>query len=351
MDNELAVRQEMIAQIRDIMNNARKNIATHVNNEQLITYWNIGRVIVEHEQDNEKRAEYGKATLKQISRQLTKEFGRGFSVSNLQFMRRFYQTYQIQQTLSGKLSWSHYCELLIISDPDRRSFYEKECERSGWSVREMKRQISTSLFERLLLSDGKANKEKVYELATKGQELTTPEDIVKDPYVFEFLGIPENKPVLESELEKALVRQIEDFMLELGRGFMFVGTQQRVTLNNTHYYVDMVFYNKELHAYVLIELKTVKLMPEAVGQLNMYLNYYAAEVNEPGDNPPIGIILCTDKDNVSAEYALGGLSNNIFASTYTYVIPEKEKLIAQVEAVLERWEDKKIDEIGKTGHN
>jgi predicted nuclease of restriction endonuclease-like (RecB) superfamily len=331
----------MIAQIRDIMNNARKNIATHVNNEQLITYWNIGRVIVEHEQDNEKRAEYGKATLKQISRQLTKEFGRGFSVSNLQFMRRFYQTYQIQQTLSGKLSWSHYCELLIISDPDRRSFYEKECERSGWSVREMKRQISTSLFERLLLSDGKANKEKVYELATKGQELTTPEDIVKDPYVFEFLGIPENKPVLESELEKALVRQIEDFMLELGRGFMFVGTQQRVTLNNTHYYVDMVFYNKELHAYVLIELKTVKLMPEAVGQLNMYLNYYAAEVNEPGDNPPIGIILCTDKDNVSAEYALGGLSNNIFASTYTYVIPEKEKLIAQVEAVLERWEDKK----------
>ena len=139
MDNELAVRQEMIAQIRDIMNNARKNIATHVNNEQLITYWNIGRVIVEHEQDNEKRAEYGKATLKQISRQLTKEFGRGFSVSNLQFMRRFYQTYQIQQTLSGKLSWSHYCELLIISDPDRRSFYEKECERSGWSVREMKR--------------------------------------------------------------------------------------------------------------------------------------------------------------------------------------------------------------------
>ncbi len=340
MDNELIVQQEMISQIREIMINARQNVAVQVNNEQLLAYWNIGRVIVEHEQDSDKRAVYGKSTLKQISKQLTKEFGRGFSVSNLQFMRRFYQTYQIQQTLSAKLSWSHYCELLIISDPDRRSFYEKECERSGWSVREMKRQISTSLFERLLLSDGKANKEKVYELATKGQELAVPEDIVKDPYVFEFLGIPENKPVLESELEKALVRQIEDFMLELGRGFMFVGTQQRVTLNNTHYYVDMVFYNKELHAYVLIELKTVKLMPEAVGQLNMYLNYYAAEVNEQGDNPPIGIILCTDKDNVSAEYALGGLSNNIFASTYIYVIPEKEKLIAQVEAVLEKWEDK-----------
>ena len=341
MDNELMVPQEMIAQIREIMYGARRNLAQQVNNQQLLAYWNIGRIIVEHEQDSNERATYGKQTIKQISRVLSKEFGKGFSRSNLQNMRAFYLAYPNCQTLSGKLSWSHYCELLIISDPDRRSFYEKECERSGWSVREMKRQISTSLFERLLLSDGKANKEKVYELATKGQELTTPEDIVKDPYVFEFLGIPENKPVLESDLEKALVRQIEDFMLELGRGFMFVGTQQRVTLNNTHYYVDMVFYNKELHAYVLIELKTVKLMPEAVGQLNMYLNYYAAEVNEPGDNPPIGIILCTDKDNVSAEYALGGLSNNIFASTYTYVIPEKEKLIAQVEAVLERWEDKK----------
>lgn len=340
MENEIMIPQDMIAQIREIMNTARYNVAREVNNEQLLAYWNIGRVIVEHEQNNNERAEYGKQTLKQLSRVLSKEFGKGFSRSNLQNMRLFFLSYPNSQTLSGKLSWSHYCELLIISDPDRRSFYEKECERSGWSVREMKRQISTSLFERLLLSDGKANKEKVYELATRGQELAVPEDIVKDPYVLEFLGIPENKPILESELEKALVRQIEDFMLELGRGFMFVGTQQRVTLNNTHYYVDMVFYNKELHAYILIELKTVKLMPEAVGQLNMYLNYYAAEVNEPGDNPPIGIILCTDKDNVSAEYALGGLSNNIFASTYTYVIPEKEKLIAQVEAVLEKWEDK-----------
>ena len=343
MANDAIIYQEMIDEIKEIMHSARDNVARQVNSELLSAYWNIGRVIVEHEQDSSDRAGYGKETLKQVSKQLTKELGRGFSVSNLQFMRRFYQTYQIQQTVSTKLSWSHYCELLIISDADRRSFYEKECERSGWSVRELKRQISTSLFERLLLSEGDVNKEKVYELATRGQELAVPEDIVKDPYVFEFLGIPENKSVLESELEKALVRQIEDFMLELGRGFMFVGTQQRITLNNTHYYADMVFYNKELHAYVLIELKTGKLMAEAVGQLNMYLNYYSSEVNEPGDNPPIGIILCTDKDNVSAEYALGGLSNNIFASTYTYVIPEKEKLIAQVEAVLQQWEDDKED--------
>ncbi len=340
MDQQLMDMQDMMNQIRKIMLTSRASVAQQVNSALLSAYWNIGRVIVEYEQKNDKRAAYGQETLKQISRQLKKEFGKGFSVSNLQFMRRFYQTYQIQQTLSAKLSWSHYCELLILSDPERRGFYEIECERSNWSVRELKRQISTSLFERLLLSDGKANKEKVYALATKGQEMTAPGDIVKDPYVFEFLGIPENKPVLESDLEKALVRQIEDFMLELGRGFMFVGTQQRVTLNNTHYYVDMVFYNKELHAYVLIELKTTKLMPEAVGQLNMYLNYYSAEINEPGDNPPIGIILCTDKDHVSAEYALGGLSNQIFASTYTYVIPEKEKLIAQVEAVLQQWNEK-----------
>lgn len=177
-------------------------------------------------------------------------------------------------------------------------------------------------------------------MAQKGIEINTPKDIIKDPYVFEFLGIPENKPMLESDLEKALVSHIENFLLELGRGFMFVGTQQRVTLNNNHYYVDMVFYNKILRAYVLIELKTVKLLPEAVGQLNMYLNYYESEVNDADDNKPIGIILCTDKDSVAAEYALGGLSNNIFASKYTYCIPNKEELIAQVEAVLNDFNNK-----------
>lgn len=231
MENEVIVPGELVAEIRQIMNIARQNVAKQVNSEQLFAYWNIGRVIVEYEQNSNERAGYGKETIKQLSQVLSKEFGKGFSRSNLQNMRSLYLTYPKCQTLSGKLTWSHYCELLVISDPDRRSFYEKECERSGWSVRELKRQISTSLFERLLLSEGKANKEKVYELATKGQEITAPENIVKDPYVFEFLGIPENKPVFESDLEKALVRQIEDFMLELGRGFMFVGTQQRVTLN------------------------------------------------------------------------------------------------------------------------
>lgn len=330
----------VVKEIKSLMERARSHIASRVNTELLSTYWNIGRVICEYEQTVPERADYGKRTLRALSKELTKELGKGFSISNIQFMRRFYQTYEIQQTVSVKLSWSHYCELLSISDPDKRSFYEKETINSGWSVREMKRQIATSLYERLLLSEGKTNKETVLALAQKGVEMTTPSDIIKDPYVFEFLGIPENKPVLENDLEAALVAQIEKFLLELGRGFMFVGTQQRVTLNNNHYYVDMVFYNKPLRAYVLIELKTTKLLPEAVGQLNMYLNYYAAEVNEPDDNPPIGIILCTDKTNVEAEYALGGLSNNIFASRYVLYIPDKDQLIRQVEAVLEQWHEK-----------
>ena len=327
----------LIEQIQTVLFESRKNVAKEVNTQLLQAYWNIGRLIVEYEQDNNIRAEYGKQTLKEISKTLTNKIGRGFSVSNLQFMRRFFQKYkmeQIQQTASVKLSWSHYCELLTITDDKERSFYEKEAEKSNWSFRELKRQIDSSLFQRLLLSEGNANKEKVLELSQKGIEVANPKDIIKDPYVFEFLGIPENKPFLEKDIEDALVRQLENFFLELGRGFMYVGRQQRVTINNTHYYVDMVFYNKILKAYVLLELKRTKLTPEAAGQLNMYLNYYQNEVNDEGDNPPIGIILCTEKDSVTTEYALGGLSNNIFASRYVLYMPDKDALISQVEEVL-----------------
>ena len=341
MENyQLSPDNPMILEIRELLEKSRKNIAQQVNTELLTTYWNIGRIIVEYEQQSQLRAEYGRQTLKELSKELTREFGKGFSRSNLQNMRAFYLAYEKCQTPSGKLAWSHYCELLTISDEGKRSFYEKEAVNSGWSVRELKRQIESSLYERLLLSSGDANKEKVLSLAQKGIEIAQPADIIRDPYVFEFLGIPENKPYLESDLEQALVMQIEKFLLELGRGFMFVGTQQRITLNNTHYYVDMVFYNKILRAYVLIELKTKKLTPEAAGQLNMYLNYYAAEVNDHDDNPPIGIILCTDKDGVAAEYVLDGLSNNIFASRYVLYMPDKEQLVAQVEAVLKKWHDK-----------
>ena len=204
----------ILQEIKAVLDNARSNVAVQVNNELLNAYWNIGRIVCEYEQSNALRADYGKQTLKALSKELTQEFGKGFSVSNIQFMRRFYQTYQIQQTASVKLSWSHYCELLSISDSDKRSFYEKECINARWSVRELRRQIESSLFERLLLSDGEANKEKVISLAMKGNEISKPADIIRDPYVFEFLGLPEDRPFLESDLEKALVEQIEKFLLQ-----------------------------------------------------------------------------------------------------------------------------------------
>ena len=300
----------------------------------LYAYWNVGRIIVENEQNGNIKAEYGKQILKELSKELRKVLGTGFSVSNLQYMRRFYLEYPKQQTVSVKLSWSHYCELLSIENIDERNFYEKECINCNWSVRELKRQLETSLFERLLLSEGKKNKEKVYELSKVGQTLNTPLDVLKEPYVFEFLGVKENKPILEKDLEQKLVKHIEEFLLELGKGFMFVGTQQRVTLENTHYYVDMVFYNKILKCYVLIDLKIGQMKAEYAGQMNMYLNYYNEEINDKDDNKPIGIILCKSKKDIAIDYALGGLSNNVFASTYTYYIPKKEELINEVEKVL-----------------
>ena len=202
----------------------------------------------------------------------------------------------------------------------------------------MRRQIGTSLFERLLLSDGKPNKEKLLAMARQGAILEKPEDILKQPYVFEFLGVREKKPIYEKTLEAKLIRHIEDFLLELGRGFMYVGSQQRVTMGNTHHYVDMVFYNKILKAYVLIDLKMEELKIEHAGQMNAYLNYYKTEINDEGDNPPIGIILCSTSKEIVAEYALGGMSNQVFASSYVYYIPDKEQLINEVKYLLEQEE-------------
>ena len=331
---------DVYTNIKRLMEQARYDVAKKVNNILVKTYWEIGRIIIVDEQGHADRAEYGKRLIADLSKKLTKEYGKGFSKSNLFYMRSFYLTYPIFQTLSGKLTWSHYLELLSIEDNDKRSFYEKETENANWSVRELKRQINTSLFERLLLSSGDDNKKKLLDLALKGNEITDPIDVIKDPYVFEFLGIPDEKPIMESDLEKALITHIENFLLELGKGFMYVGSQQRITLGNIHYYVDMVFYNKILRSYVLIELKTAKLMPEAVGQLNMYLNYYKAEVNDEMDNEPIGIILCASKDSIQAEYALGNLSNQIFASKYTLYIPDKEQLAEQVERVVKEYKQK-----------
>ena len=331
---------KMIQEITSLVNEVKTNLAKEINKSIIYVYWNIGRIIVKHENEDNNRLEYGKEVLKGLSTELTKYLGKGYSVSNLKYMRTFFKAYPNYNELNEKLSWSHYCELMIIKDKAKRNFYEKECINSNWSVRELQRQLDTSLFERLLLSDGKNNKKKVLELSKEGQILNKPSDIIKEPYVFEFLGIKEPKPLLEKDLEYKLIRHIEDFLLELGKGFMFVGSQQRITLNNTDYYVDMVFYNKFLKSYVLIDLKMNKLKAENLGQMNMYLNYYEKVVNSEDDGKPIGIILCAEKDKVALEYALGGLSNNIFASTYTYYIPNKEQLISEVEKVLNETEAK-----------
>jgi predicted nuclease of restriction endonuclease-like (RecB) superfamily len=324
----------LVNKIKELMAKGRAIAARDINSAALQTYWEIGKVIVEREQKGRLKAQYGEKLLIELSKELTREMGKGFSRSNLQNIRNFYIAYPICQTLSGKLTWSHYVELLNIDNFDARSFYEKESVNSNWSVRELKRQIDTSLFERLLLSKGKANKERVLSLSRKGIELNNPQETLKKPFVFEFLGNRENKPILEKELEYRLIRHIEDFLLELGRGFMFVGSQQRMNIGKNHYYIDMVFYNKILKAYFLIDLKMGEMKAEYAGQMNQYLNYYKTEVNEIGDNAPIGIILCKGVNEIEAQYALGGISNQVYASKYVYYIPDKQTLIEEVRHIV-----------------
>ena len=334
--NDEKVVKNMYNEIASIIVQNKEKMVYQINNTLVNTNFMIGKIIVENEQNGNIRAEYGKELLLKLSKKLTASFGSGYGLSGLYNMRLFYNRYKNFQPLAGNLSWSHYCYLIYIEDDDERSFYEKECINSKWSKRELKRQIDSHLFQRLLLSNGKANKKRVLELARKGQVINDPTDILKEPYVFEFLGIKENKQVLENDLEKSLINHLSQFLMELGKGFMYAGNQVRITLdNNTHYYVDLVFYNKILKSYVLIDLKIDDMKPEYAGQMNMYINYYNKEIKDEDDNETIGIILCTGKNGVTLQYALGGLSNKIFASTYTYYIPDKDVLIDEVERVID----------------
>lgn len=334
------ISSNLILDIKKIIEYSKKQVVKNVNTIMLQTYWNIGRRIVEEEQNGKDKADYGKALINNLAKELTNFYGKGFSKSNLFSMRKFYLSYQKIQTLSGKLSWSHYLLLLGVSDLNARSFYQHECENSNWSVRELERQIDSALYERLLLSKGKVNKKTLLELSKKGVTYQTPDSFIKDPMVVDFVGIPESKPILESDLEKALIEHIEEFLLELGRGFMFVGSQQRISIAGMNYYVDMVFYNKILRAYVLIDLKINKLKPENFGQMNMYINYYKNEINEEMDQNPIGIILCADKEQELVDMSIQGLQNNIFAAKYTTVMPNIEILQNEVRKVVEAFENK-----------
>ena len=317
--------------IASILEESRKFVATTVNTAMVQTYFEIGRLIVEEEQHGNVRAEYGKETLKNLSTKLTANYGKGFSVTNLKQMRDFYLTYQIRQTVSDQftLSYSHYLFLMRIDNPDERKFYEIESSQNNWSLRELKCQFDSALFERLSLSK---DKEKVKSLAVQGQIIENPCDIVKDPYVLEFLGLPEKSHYSESELESRLIEKLENFLLELGKGYTFVGRQVRLSFDEKHFFVDLVFYNRLLQCFVLIDLKIGELTHQDLGQMQMYVNYYDRFVKLDHENKTIGIILCKKKSDSLVEITLPEDNNQIFASKYQTVLPNKEDLIKLIQA-------------------
>jgi len=295
-------------QISAVMMEARRHAATAINETIVEAYWMIGKHIVEFEQKGKTRAQYGGRLLVNLSKDLTVSLGRGFSKSNLFYMRLFYTRFPIFQTLSGKLSWSHLVEITGIDDPRERNFYLAEATNEQWSVRELKRQKDRGLFMQLAL--GKSGGQ-VESLAERGNVIEKPEDAIKDTYTLDFFDIPAPAPS-ESLLEDALVENLEKFLLELGKGFAFIGRQYRLAVNNTNYYADLVFYHVILKCYVIIDLKIGKVKQEDIGQMNLYLGYFAIDKNNAGDNPPIGIILAKEKDEVMVQYAMYGGNNNLF---------------------------------------
>lgn len=320
-------------EIKTLLSKARSHVIQTVNTTMVVTYFEIGKLIVEHEQKWEKRAEYNKQTLLLLSQQLIKEFWKWFSVTNIQQMRAFYLAFKKQQTVSVKsqrfsLSWSHYVRLLSINDKDERDFYEKESIHNNWSLRELKRQFDSSLYERIILSRDKKwvleDNLKKYHVPNK------PEDVIKDPYVLEFLWLKEDSSYSESSLEQAIIDKLEHFLLELWKWFTFVWRQKRFTFDEEHFFVDLVFYNRLLKCFVIIDLKIWKLKHQDLWQIQMYVNYYDRFVKTEDENPTIGIILCKDKNDTLVEITLPK-NSNIFASEYKLYLPTKEELKKQIE--------------------
>ena len=323
--------QKLIENISLAFTTARKNVVSAVNIEMLNAYWTIGKGIVEFEQKGEQKATYGKRLLENISKDLNLKYGKGFSRSNLNYMRLFYVKYPKSETVSHKLSWSHYFELLKVEDNLAREFYQNQAEIENWTVRELKRQKKTGLFHRLALSQ---DKEAVLELSKKGHFVKSEKDLIKDPYVFEFLGIPENKQYSENDVEKAIINNLQSFLLELGKGFAFIGRQQRITLNNKHYYVDLVFYHTKLKCYVLIDLKIGEVEYEHIGQMKLYLGYYEKEISDEVDNKPIGIILSEEKDDIMVEYSMLNDTSKLIVSKYQLYLPEIDELKMKVKEII-----------------
>src|SRR3989338_2470984 len=308
----------LISNIGKILDEGRRKAIQSVNTLLVQTYWEIGNKIIEYERAAGESTGYGSGLFERIAKDLREQYGKGFSRTNIVYMRLLYEKYPKSQTLSDQLSWSHYVELLSLEEDMARAFYEKQCLHEKWSVRELKRQVNSALFHRIALSKDKKG---VLELSAKGLIIEKNKDIVKDPFILEFLKIPENYDYSEKELEQKIIDNLQLFLLELGKGFAFVGRQHRITLDNNHYYVDLVFYHRALRCFVLIDLKKGKVSHEDIGQMNLYLNYFKKEEN--AENPPIGIVLGSEKRRLTLEYALGGLENNVFVTKYQLYLPDK----------------------------
>lgn len=311
---------------------ARQNAVKAVNTELVKANWEIGRHIVEYEQHGQERAEYGSELLTRLSKDLRQRYGKGFGRRNILDMRRFYLAYPIWQAVPAKLSWTHLVTLLGVSDETARRFYEKQAILENWGYRELERQVDSSLFERLALSKDKKG---VLQLSEKGHIVSEPTEIIKDPYILDFLKIPQSHRVTEKGLEQKIIDNLQLFLLELGKGFAFVARQYRISLRNKHYYIDLVFYHRILKCFVLIDLKIRKVDHGDIGQMNLYLNYFKSEENVEGDNEPIGIILSAEKDEILVEFATGGISNKIFVSKYQLYLPDKKQLQRKVKAILD----------------
>lgn len=325
--------KELLENIGNTFQLSRNKVISTINSEMLLAYWKIGKYIVDFEQKGNVKAEYGKQLILNLSKDLSSVYGRGFSRSNLQYMRLLYEYYPKCETLSGELTWSHYIELISIDDNLSRSFYEKQAISEKWSIRELKRQKKTGLFHRLAL--GK-DKEQILELSKKGQIVKTENDLVKNPHIFEFMNFPEDYNYTETDIENAIITNLQHFLLELGKGFAFIGRQQRITLNNRHFFVDLVFYHVKLKCYVLIDLKIGKVAHEHIGQMKLYLGYYAKEISEETDNEPIGIILSEEKDDIMIEYAMLNDTSKLVVSKYQIFLPEIEELKNKVREIIEK---------------
>jgi len=313
--------------IRKIIEHARGSIARAINTEMVIAYWHIGMEIVEEEQRGRSRAGYGEKLIETISKRLSGDFGKGFDVSNLWNMRKFYKVYPILDTVRRELSWSHYRILMRLDNPKARSFYEVECSQNNWSARELERQKGSLLFERLALSKDKKG---LLKLARKGQELQAYGDMIKDPYVLEFTGLSPQSKLYESKLEQALIDNLSKFLLELGKGFTYVARQKRISLDGDHFYIDLVFYNTILKCYVLVDLKIKKLVHQDIGQMQMYVHYYDRELKQSDDNPTVGLILCEDKKDAVVRYTLTQGNKQIFASKYKLYLPTERELVEEM---------------------